>query len=181
MIDVLIIVAVLALGVGGYFSGIVRRVVGLVAIAAGLFLATHLTYTAAAVWVQAFPTSSFPDALTLCYFAIALVVWIVFEVFGFLLHRHLQVSFVALDHVTGALLGALTALVAVTITAHLLIRSTSPTGFSSPDAFQFRINQALLESRLASGLDSLAGSSVATLLSPFVPGEPAQYFNNANH
>jgi len=177
MTDVLIVVVVLAYAVLGYFSGLVRRVIGLVGLFAGFAVATAMTPLASGVWMQANTLWSIPDTRMVVYIAILLFIVVVVEGFAAAYHSRLQIAFVLLDKASGVAVGALGSLLAATVLLYLLFAASVPSG-TAPDGAQVQVNaQIRLHSVLAPKLFNSAGGFAVILFRPVTPVDPAAYFN----
>ena len=177
MIDILIVAVVLVYAVLGYFSGLVRRVIGLVGLFAGFGLATAMTPLASNVWMQAYPTWSIPDARMLIYIVILVFFIVVVEGFAAAYRSTLQISFVLFDKASGVALGALGALLAVTVALYLLFAASLPTG-SAPDGAQIQVNTAIkTNSALAPRLFNSVGGFAVIFFRPVTPVDPSAFFN----
>ena len=181
MIDVIVLVVVLALAILGWYTGLIRRVIGFAAMYGSFFVATHLDATAAAVWQQSFVGWSTPDALTVCFVGIVVVLFVVIEILVSFVHRQLQLAPVALDRATGVVVGAVTGFAGTAVMLWLLWASVQPSSFVSPDARQIQVRDAIKNSATGVAIAESAGHPLAkTVFVPVVPGEPAQFLNNAH-
>ena len=177
MTDIIIVAAVVVYTVIGYFSGLVRRVIGTVGLFAGFAVATAMTPLAASVWIQAFPSWSLPDARMLVYVVILVFIIAVIEGFAAAYRSKLQFSFVLLDRASGAIVGALAGISAVTVVLYLLFAASVPSG-AAPDGAQIQVSNAIrLHSALAPRLFKSIGGFAVILYRPVTPVDPAAYFN----
>lgn len=177
MTDILIVAFVLVYAVLGYFSGLVRRVIGLVGLFAGFAVSTEMTPLTSNVWMQANPSWLVPDARMLVYFVILILLVIVVEGFAGAYHSKLQISFVLLDKASGAVVGALGALLAVTVVLYLLFAASVPSG-GAPDGAQIQVSTAIkTNSALAPKLFNSVGGFAVILFRPVTPVDPSAFFN----
>jgi len=176
VIDIAILALIVAYGAFGYWTGVIRRVVGFVAVYVAYLGATNAAPTAANVILQAFPGWAVPDALTLGYFVLVLLIIVVIEVMATFIHGRLQVAAILFDRSTGALVGGLTALFGVTVALYLLLGGTQPpTG--SPDGAQIQTQDLIRKAALAPALVRGIGRPAIILFSPVIPVDPNTYFN----
>lgn len=177
MIDIAIVVAVVLMGIYGYFTGLIRRVIGFLALYAGYFAATGAGYTLAPVVRQAYPTWTAEDALMVAYFGLVLLIFVVIEVLASFVHSQVQLSLALWDRPSGAVIGAVSAILAITVAVALLLQATTPSGFVTPDSGQIAVREQIRGSAIGQGLVSSIGRPVLKIFSPVVPGSPPQYFN----
>jgi uncharacterized membrane protein required for colicin V production len=176
MTDLAIIGLVVVYTALGYWTGIIRRVIGFAALYLGFFAATQASPTAATVVLQAVPTWSVPDAVMLGYFLVVAITIILVEVLASFYHGHLQLAAVLVDKGSGAVVGALTALIGATLTLSLLLGASQPVQ-GSPDGAQIQIRDAITKSVLGPALLGSLGAFTKLLFLPIVPVDPATYFN----
>jgi len=108
-IDIFPIVLVVAYGVGGFFSGLIRRFIGLVALFVAVWSASSMGIQAGGILQQ---TSSFEvaDSRIYGFFGIIVAVLLIVEVATQLAHSQIQIPAVVLNRTLGTLLGLLTAI-----------------------------------------------------------------------
>jgi uncharacterized membrane protein required for colicin V production len=177
VIDLAILVLILAYAAFGYWTGVIRRVVGFVAVYVGYLAATNAAPTAANVILQAFGGWALPDAITAGYFLVLLIVIVVIEVMAALVHNRLQLAAILFDRQTGALVGAITAVLGVTVALYLLNGSTLPPA-GSPDGNQITIQDTIRKATLAPALyRGPIGRPTILIFYPVIPTDPNTYFN----
>jgi uncharacterized membrane protein required for colicin V production len=178
MIDIAILVLVAGYAALGYWTGLIRRVIGFVALYVAFLAATNAAPTAGSVIQQAFPNWAAPDALTLGYFVEVVIVTVVIEVLASFYHARLQLAAMVFDKPTGAVLGALTALAAATVAIYLVLGAALPPA-GSPDGAQIQALDTIRKSILAPTLVRTAGQPAVILFGPVIPASPSSYFNGA--
>ena len=176
MIDLAIIGLVVVYAALGYWTGVIRRVIGFAALYLGLFAATSTAPTAARVVLSVLPNWVVPDALTLGYFLVVAIVLVLVEVLVTFWHNQLQLAAILVDRGTGALVGAITALVGVTVALVLLLGASQPVQ-GSPDGAQIQTHDAISKSVLGPALVNSLGTAVKLVFLPVIPNDPATYFN----
>ena len=176
MID-LAIVALIVLYAGlGYWTGVIRRVIGFVAVYVGFLAATNAAPTAANVILQGLAGWQVPDAITAGFFLLLLIVVVVIEVMATFIHSRLQIAAILFDRSTGALVGALTAIFAVTVSLYLLVGGAQPPE-GSPTGNQIAQLDAIRHAVLAPALIRGLGRPAIVLFFPVIPTDPNTYFN----
>jgi uncharacterized membrane protein required for colicin V production len=160
----------------GYWTGIIRRVIGFAALYVGFFAATSTAPTAATVVLSVFPTWAVPDALTAGYFLVVVIVLVLVEVLVTFWHSQLQLAAILVDRGSGAIVGALTAIVGVTVALVLLLGASQPVQ-GSPDGAQIQTHDAITKSALGPVLVNALGPAVKLIFLPVIPNDPATYFN----
>lgn len=176
MIDLAILALLVVYAALGYWTGVIRRVVGLVAVYVGFLGATNSAPTAANVILQSAPNWAVPDALTLGYFLVLVIIVVVVEVMATFVHNRLQVAAILFDRSTGALVGFLTALVGVTVALYLLLGGTQPPS-GSPDGAQIQTQDTIRKAVLAPALLRTIGRPAVLFFYPVIPADPNTYFN----
>jgi uncharacterized membrane protein required for colicin V production len=177
LIDIGVLVLVLLMAVYGYYTGIVRRVIGFLGIYAGYFVASNAGYAAAPVIRQAYPSWSQEDALMAGYFGLVVLIFVVVEVMASFIHRQLQFSIALLDKPSGAVIGVISILLGITAGLALLLQATTPSGFVQPDSAQTSVRESIRGSVIGAGLVSSLGHPVLLIFAPVTPSSPDQYFN----
>jgi uncharacterized membrane protein required for colicin V production len=173
----LAIVAVVVVYVGlGYWTGLVHRVIGLLGLYLAYFAATSSAPTAANVVLQAFPNWAVPDALMLGYFLVVGILLLIVEILAGFYHSHLQLKALLLDKGSGAVVGAITALVGITVGLSLLLGATQPIE-GSPDGAQIQVHDAIHRSPLSTVLLASLGPAVRLIFGPVIPNNPGAYYN----
>jgi uncharacterized membrane protein required for colicin V production len=176
MIDFAILLFILAYAALGYWTGVIRRVVGFAAVYVGYLAATNAAPTAANVILQTFAGWAVPDAITAGFFLLVVIVVVVIEVLAALIHDRLQIAAILFDRTTGAILGGLTALFGVTIGLYLLLGAAQPPA-GSPDGNQIQTLDTIRNAQLAPLLVRSLGRPAIILFFPVIPTDPNTYFN----
>ena len=174
-IDFFPIVALAAYAVGGFFSGMIRRFVGLVALFAAFWAATNMGVQAGGILQQ---TSNFDNASGKIYgfFGILFAVLFIVEVATQIAHRQLQIQAIVLNRTLGAALGAVTAIVLSLVVVYELSEAATPIGGGQLDAVELGLKSALHDSLYMAKLTSAVSGPLIALFSPFLPPDPQVYF-----
>jgi uncharacterized membrane protein required for colicin V production len=160
----------------GYWTGIIRRVIGFAAVYLAFFAATQSAPTAASVVLQVVPDWAVSDALMLGYFMVVVFVIVLAEVLATLYHGSLQLAAVLVDRGSGAVLGVVTALLGGAVALSLLLGASQPE-LVSPDGAQIQIHDAINKSVLGPALVGSLGKLARLVFLPVIPNDPANYFN----
>jgi uncharacterized membrane protein required for colicin V production len=176
MTDLAIIGLIVVYVVLGYWTGIIRRVIGFLAVYLAFFAATQSAPTAASVVLQVVPNWAVSDALILGYFLVLAFVIVLVEVLATLYHGSLQLAAVLVDRGSGAIVGAVTALLGGTVALSLLLGATQPVQFS-PDGAEIQIHDAINKSVLGPPLIGSLGKLARLVFLPVIPNDPPTYFN----
>jgi uncharacterized membrane protein required for colicin V production len=173
--DLGVVLLVVAYAAIGYYSGIIRRVLGVAVLYLAFWVATNMGAKGGDMIVQARPSLAVQDARILAFFGFVLLVVVVVESMATAYHDLLQVSVVALNRASGVLVGLLTGIAAATLAVYLLGAASNPPG-GGPDVLQARIKDSVTNSALSRPLLKSAGPSVLFLFRPVVPYNPQVYF-----
>ena len=174
-IDIFPIVALAVYAVGGFFSGMIRRFIGLVALFAAFWAATNMGVQAGGILQQ---TSNFDNASGKIYgfFGIMFAVLIIVEVATQIAHRQLQIQAIVLNRTLGASLGALTAIVLSIVIVYELTQASHPIGGGQLDTVELGLKSAVHDSLYMAKLTSAVSGPIIALFSPFLPPDPQVYF-----
>jgi uncharacterized membrane protein required for colicin V production len=177
-IDILPILLLIAYGVGGFFSGLIRRFIGLVALFIALWAATNMAHQAGAILQQ---TSSFEvaDGRIYGFFGIAAFVLIIVEAATQLAHSQIQIQAVVLNRTLGVTLGVVTAILMSVVIVYELEAAANPIGGAQLDSLQVNIRDAVRNSLFMVKLVDTAGRPIIALFQPLLPTDPQVYFGPA--
>jgi uncharacterized membrane protein required for colicin V production len=174
-IDLFSIVLILAYGVGGFFSGVVRRLIGFIALYVALLAATNMGLQAGGILQQ---TSNFetPDARIYGFFGIVAAVLVIVEGATQLAHSQIQIPALALNRSLGVIVGVITGVFLVVACVYELGAAGNPFGGSSLDPLQQKIRDAYNESHVIVPLVQAIDKPIIGLFTPALPGDPQIYF-----
>ena len=176
MTDIAIIAVALVFFGLGYWTGVVRRAIGVIGLFLAFFAATASGPTAANVVLQFYPTMTVSDAFMLGYFVVVVLVLAIVEVLASFYHGHLQLAAILVDKGSGAIVGAITALVGASVALWLLQGASMPTQ-GSPDGAQIQVHDAISKSVLGPIMVGPVASVTKIIFSPVIPNAPQTYFN----
>jgi uncharacterized membrane protein required for colicin V production len=174
-IDLISIVVILAYGVGGFFSGVVRRLLGFIALYVALLAATNMGVQAGGILQQ---TSNFeiPDGRIYGFFGIVIGVLVIVEGATQLAHNQIQIPALALNRSLGVIAGVITGVFLVVACVYELGAAGNPFGGSSLDPLQQRIRDAYNGSHVIVPLVRAIEKPIVNLFSPALPTDPQIYF-----
>jgi uncharacterized membrane protein required for colicin V production len=174
-LDLVVIVILVAYGVGGYFSGVLRRLIGFVALYAGLFAATNMGLQAGGILQQ---SSNFetPDARIYGFFGILFAVLLIVEVGTQIAHHQIQIPALALNRTLGVTVGLITGLVLSIVIVYELGAAANPFGGSILDRTQQNIRNAYTGSHVVVPVVKAIQKPIISLLQPALPSDPQIYF-----
>jgi len=176
-IDIFPIVLVIAYGVGGFFTRLIRRVIGLVALFVATWAATNMGLQAGGILQQ---TSNFPeisDARIYGFFGIMAAVLILVEVATQLAHSNLQLPAIILDRTLGAVIGVITAIFLAVVVVYEVAAASQPVGGVQLDPLQQSLRDAVHGSLYMVSLVNSAGRPIIALFSPLLPADSQTYFS----
>jgi uncharacterized membrane protein required for colicin V production len=175
LVDVLVVLLVAAYAAVGYYSGLIRRVLGVVVLYLAFWIATNMGAKGGDMIVQANPSLAVQDSRIFAFFGFLILVVVVVEGMATAYHDLLQVSVVALNRASGVFIGVVTGLTAATLCVYLLGAASNPPG-GGPDALQAGIKSNVGNSALGRPLLKSVGPSVLFFFHPVVPYNPQVYF-----
>jgi uncharacterized membrane protein required for colicin V production len=177
VIDTLPIVLLLAYGLGGFFSGLIRRFIGLIALFVAVWAATNMGIQAGGILQQ---TSSFEiaDGRVYGFFGIIAAVLLIVEVATQLAHSQIQIQAVVLNRTLGTLVGAFTAVLLSYVVVYELGAAANPIGGAQLDPLQQWIRDQVNHSLYMRNLVNATDGPILALFQPLLPGDPQQYFSS---
>jgi uncharacterized membrane protein required for colicin V production len=174
-IDLLPIVAIAAFGVGGFFTGVLRRLIGLVALYAACWAATNMGLQAGGILQQSsnFETA---DARIYGFFGIVVAVLLIVEVATQLAHSQIQIPALVLNRTLGVIAGVLTGVLLSVIVIYELGAAANPFGGPQLDQTQQHLRDSLNGSKFAVTLVNKVSGPIVGLFQPVLPSDPQIYF-----
>ncbi|MGH7861227.1 MAG: CvpA family protein [Candidatus Dormibacteraceae bacterium] len=175
LFDLISVVLLVGYAVLGFFSGLVRRVLGLVGVFVAALVATNFGQPGGSILRQEFPALQVSDSRAYTWFFLFIGLVVVFEILAALVHRDLQFTVIALNRASGALAGLLTALIIITCVAYVLggLSQTTGPGFGSLES---AVRSSLVNSHFGLALAKRVGPAILPPFTGALPREPAQYF-----
>jgi uncharacterized membrane protein required for colicin V production len=175
-VDIIPIVLVLVYGVGGFFSGLIRRFIGLLAVFVAVWAATNMGLQAGGILQQTSSVSEVSDGRIYGFFGIIFFVLVLVEVATQIAHRQIQIQAVVLNHTLGAIIGVITAVLISVVVVYELGAAGQPIGGTQLDQLQIGIRDAVQHSAYMTNLVNNLGKPIISLFQPFLPNDPQVYF-----
>jgi uncharacterized membrane protein required for colicin V production len=177
-IDILGIIVILAYGIGGYFSGVVRRLIGLVALYLAFLAATNMGLQAGGILQQ---SSGFetPDARIYGFYFIVIAVILIVEGATQLAHTQVQLPAIVLDRTFGVVVGVVTGLLLTILVVYELGSAANPFGGSQLDGLQQKLRDSYNGSHVIVPFVSKIDSPIIDLFQPALPADPQIYFSSS--
>ncbi|TMC54659.1 MAG: CvpA family protein [Chloroflexi bacterium] len=174
-IDVLPIVFLIAYGVGGFFSGLIRRFIGLVALFVSVWAATNMGLQAGGILQQ---TSNFetPDARIYGFFGIIAALLLIVEVATQIAHKQIQIPAIVLNRTLGTALGLVTAIFLSVVVVYEVGQAANPVGGAQLDPLQQGLRDSVHHSLFMVSLVNAIDKPIIALFQPLLPGDPQIYF-----
>lgn len=174
-VDVFPILLLIAYGAGGFFSGLIRRFIGLTALFIAVWAATNMGLQGGLILQQ---TSNFDvaDSRIYGFFGIIVAILALVEVATQIAHKQIQIQAVVLNRTLGVALGLLTAILLSVVVVYELGAAGNPIGGSELDGLQISIRDAVQHSLYMTNLVNAIGKPIIALFQPILPGDPQVYF-----
>ena len=174
-IDLMPILLILAYGVGGFFSGVVRRLIGLVALYVGCWGATNMGLQAGGILQQ---SSNFEpaDARIYGFFGILIAVLLLVEVSTQLAHSQIQIPALVLNRTLGVIVGVVTAFLFSVIVIYELFAAANPIGGPQLDTLEIQLRDTVNHSAFAVKIVNGVKKPIIGLFQPVLPLDPQIYF-----
>ncbi len=174
-IDLMPLVVIAVYGVGGYFTGVVRRVIGVVALYVACWAATNMGLQAGGILQQSSNLET-SDARVYGFFGIIVAVLVLVEVATQLGHSQIQIPALALNHTLGAIFGVITGVVLSVILIYELGAAANPFGGPQLDPMEQHLRDSYNGSAFAVTLASKLSSPIVGLFQPVLPSDSQIYF-----
>lgn len=176
-LDLLPIVLVIVYAALGFFSGIVRRLIGIVGVYISFLAANNMGLQAGALMQQSSSVET-PDARIYGFFGILIAVIIVVEGAAQLAHSAIQIEAIVLNRVLGVLVGLVTAVLLSVVITYEMQAAANPFGGGSLDVLQLRIRDTVKGSQIAVPLVRGVGKPIIAIFQPVLPSDPQIYFSS---
>jgi hypothetical protein len=174
-IDVLAILVIVGYGVGGFFTGVVRRLIGFVAMYAAFWAATLMGLQAGGILQQ---TSNFdtPDARIYGFFGLVVAILVIVEGATQLAHSQIQIPALALNRSLGVAAGLITGLILAVVCVYELGAAANPFGGSQLDPVQQHLRDAYNGSHVIVPIIKQIQKPIISIFAPALPTDPQIYF-----
>jgi uncharacterized membrane protein required for colicin V production len=174
-IDFLVFGLLIVYTVGGFFTGVIRRLIGLVALYLALLAATNMGIQAGGILGQ---SSNFnvPDGRIYGFFGILTAIIVIVEAATQLAHSQIQIPALLFNNALGAIVGLISAIVLSVVVVYELGAAGNPFGGSQLDPLQQRIRDAYNGSHIAVPIVKQIQKPIIQLFAPALPTDPQIYF-----
>jgi uncharacterized membrane protein required for colicin V production len=178
LLDLLPIVLIIGYGVLGFFTGLLHRFIGLVALLLAFLAANNMGLQAGGILQQ---TSNFetPDARIYGFFGIVVVVLAVIDGAAWLAKSQIKIEAIVFNRTTGVIVGVLTAFLLSIVVTHELEAAANPFGGPQLDPLEQSIRSSVKSSHIAVPLTDKIGAPFIDLFQPFLPSDPQIYFSHS--
>jgi Colicin V production protein len=177
-IDALPIVLVIVYGVLGLFTGVLRRLIGLVAVYVAFLGATNMGLQAGGI-MQNSSNLETPDARIYGFFGIALAVIVIVEVAAQLASSQIQIGALVFNRVIGVILGLATAVLLTVLVTHELQAAGNPFGGGALDLLQGQIHSSIQGSHITVPMVNAFGKPIVSIFQLALPSDPQIYFSQS--
>ena len=177
VLDLVPVVLVIVYAALGFFSGIVRRLIGIVGVYISFLAATNMGLQAGTLLQQSSSIET-PDARIYGFFGIVIAVVVVVEGAAQLAHSAIQIEAIVLNRVLGVLVGLVTAILLSVVITYEMQAAANPFGGGSLDVVQLRIRDTVKGSQIAVNLVRGIGKPIIGIFQPVLPGDPQIYFSS---
>ena len=177
VLDLVPIVLVIVYAALGFFSGIVRRLIGIIGVYISFLAATNMGLQAGALLQQSSSIET-PDARIYGFFGIVIAVVVVVEGAAQLAHSAIQIEAIVLNRVLGVLVGLVTAILLSVVITYEMRAAANPFGGGSLDVVQLRIRDTVKGSQIAVPLAESLRKPVVGIFQPVLPSDPQIYFSS---
>ena len=175
-IDLVLIALVAIYVVVGFFTGVVRRALGFVALYLGCLAATNMGLQIAGVLSGSINGLTVPDSRIVGFFMILAAVIVLVEIASQLIHKQLEIATVALNKALGVAVGLITAVALGFIVTYELIGAAAPEGQAQLDQLQISVRDSVRNSTIAVPMTNGVGKAVLVMFKPVLPPNPNVYF-----
>jgi uncharacterized membrane protein required for colicin V production len=174
-IDIGAFVVIVAYGVGGFFSGVIRRLIGFIALYVAFLAATSMGLQAGGILQQ---TSNFetPDARIYAFFGLVIAILVIIEGATQLAHSQIQIPALALNRTFGVAVGLITGSILTVVCVYEFGAAANPFGGAQLDPLQLQIRGAYNESRVVVPLVGKIDKPIIGIFQPALPSDPQIYF-----
>lgn len=175
-VDIFPFVLLIVYGVGGLFTGLIRRFIGLAALFIAVWAATNMGLQAGAILQQTSSVSEVSDGRIYGFFGMIAAILLLVEVATQIAHRQIQIQAVVLNRTLGVALGLLTAYLLSVVLVYELGAAGNPIGGSQLDTLQQNVRDGVQHSLFMAKLVDAIDKPVIALFQPLLPGDPQIYF-----
>ena len=177
-LDALPIGLVIVYAALGLFTGLLRRVIGLIGLYLAFVGATNMGLQAGSILQQSSNLDT-PDARIYGFFGIVIAVIVIVEGAAQLASSQIQVGALVFNRVLGIIIGVITAIILAVLVTNELIAAGAPFGGGALDPLQASIRDAVQGSRVAVPLTHAVGKPIVSIFGLALPADPQIYFSES--
>jgi len=177
-LDIVPIVMLIGYVALGFFTGVLRRLIGLVAVYLAFVGATNMGLQAGQILQQSSNLET-PDSRIYGFFGIVIAVIVIIEVAAQLAGSQIQIGALVLNRVLGVLAGLATALILTVLVTYEFEAAGNPFGGGALDPVQQTIRDAVRSSHIAVPVTSAIGKPIVTIFVLALPTDPQIYFSQS--
>ena len=177
-LDALPIALVIVYGGLGLFTGLLRRVIGLIGLYLAFVGATNMGLQAGGILQQSSNLDT-PDSRIYGFFGIVIAVIVIVEGAAQLASSQIQVGALVFNRVLGIIIGVITAVILSVLVTTELIAAGSPFGIGALDPLQASIRDAVEASHVAVPLTHAIGKPIVSIFGLALPADPQIYFSQS--
>jgi hypothetical protein len=174
-VDAIPIVLVVVYVLLGYFTGVMRRLIGLVSLYLACFAANAMGLQAGSILQQSSNYGT-ADARIYGFFGILFAVIIVIDGAAQLANSQIQLQAIVFNRLSGVIIGVITALLLSVLVTYELQAAGNPFGGTVLDSTQQSIRDGVNGSHVAVPLVRAIGRPIISLFQPVLPSDPQIYF-----
>jgi hypothetical protein len=175
-LDALPIVLIVVYAALGFFTGVLRRFIGLIAVYLAFIGATNMGLQAGGLLQQSSSLET-PDARIYGFFGLVIAVIVIVEGAAQLVGTQIQGGAFVFNRALGVVIGVLTAIVLSVLLTYELEAAGNPFGGGALDSQQQQIRDAVQGSHIAVPLVSAIGKPIVTIFQLALPSDPQIYFS----
>ncbi len=176
-VDAIPIVLVIGYGVLGYFTGVLRRLIGLVALYVAFVASTNMGLSAGSI-LQQTSSVAVADSRIYGFFGIVFVVLLIIDGAAQLVHTQIQIEAILFNRISGVVIGVLTAILLSVLVTYELVAAGNPSGGGQLDAMQQNIRDGVNGSHVAVPLTNAIGKPIVAIFDLVLPPDPHNFFSN---
>lgn len=177
-LDVMPIVLVIVYVALGLFTGVLRRLIGLIALYLAFVGATNMGLQAGGIFQQSSNLET-PDARIYGFFSIIIAVILIVEGAAQLANSQIQIGALLFNRVLGVVIGLTTAIILSVLVTFELEAAGNPFGGGSLDPLQGSIRDAVHSSHIAVPLTNAIGKPIEIIFQLALPTDPQIYFSQS--
>ena len=177
-LDVLPIVLIVAYVAIGLFTGVLRRLIGLIAIYLAFVGATNMGLQAGGI-MQSSSNLEIADSRIYGFFGIVIAVILIVELAAQLANSQIQIGALLFNRVLGIAIGLVTAIILSVLVTYELEAAGNPFGGGALDPLQGSIRDAVRDSHIAVPVTNAIGKPIEVIFQLALPNDPQIYFSQS--